>query len=94
MEEVKQPVDTGPRPWNEPKIPMQQTKSGKEKIEEAIGTIKTRIYANTMKEMPQWMVVLREFKTLRLSSFLFVAWWMGFGIGLIFAFLFWHLQVR
>lgn len=40
MDEIKEPVDTGPRPWNEPKIPMQQTKTGKEKIEEAIGTLK------------------------------------------------------
>ena len=25
---------------------------------------------------------------------MFVAWFMGFGIGLIFTFLFWHLQVN
>ncbi|KAB7503253.1 Major facilitator superfamily domain-containing protein 6, partial [Armadillidium nasatum] len=92
LEEVKEPVDNGPRPWNEPKIPMQQTKTRREKFDEAIGNIKTRIYANTMKEMPEWMVVFREFKTLRCSAFLFVAWWMGFGMGLIFSFLFWHLQ--
>ncbi|KAB7507804.1 Major facilitator superfamily domain-containing protein 6, partial [Armadillidium nasatum] len=91
LEEVKEPVDNGPRPWNEPKIPMQQTKTRREKFDEAIGNIKTRIYANTMKEMPEWMVVFREFKTLRCSAFLFVAWWMGFGMGLIFSFLFWHL---
>ncbi|KAG7172105.1 Major facilitator superfamily domain-containing protein 6-like 1, partial [Homarus americanus] len=53
---------------------------------------KTKIFAQTMKEMPEWFVVLREFKNLRCGAFLFVAWWMGFGIGLIFAFLFWHLQ--
>lgn len=134
-------MDNGPRPWNEPKIPMQQSKSQRQKIDEAIGTIKvscvnfivvmiswlcindgydilsmvceassfciflvqftllfsfsqqTKIFAQTMKEMPEWFVVLREFKNLRCGAFLFVAWWMGFGIGLIFAFLFWHLQV-
>ena len=43
--------------------------------------------------MPEWFVVLKEFKNVRCGAFLFVAWWMGFGIGLIFAFLFWHLQV-
>ncbi|XP_063594497.1 major facilitator superfamily domain-containing protein 6-like isoform X2 [Penaeus indicus] len=92
LEEVKEPVDNGPRPWNEPKIPMQEQKSQRQKIDEAIGTIKTKIFAQTMKEMPEWFVVLREFKNLRCGAFLFVAWWMGFGIGLIFAFLFWHLQ--
>ncbi|XP_045613661.1 major facilitator superfamily domain-containing protein 6 [Procambarus clarkii] len=91
-EEAKEPIDNGPRPWNEPKIPMQEQKSQRQKLDEAIGTIKTKIFAQTMKEMPQWFVVLREFKNLRCGAFLFVAWWMGFGIGLIFAFLFWHLQ--
>lgn len=42
MEEVKEPVDTGPRPWNEPKIPMQQTKTGRQQFEEAIGNIKVK----------------------------------------------------
>ncbi|XP_071541704.1 major facilitator superfamily domain-containing protein 6-B isoform X2 [Panulirus ornatus] len=92
LEENKEPVDNGPRPWNEPKIPMQEQKSQRQKFDEAIGTIKTKIFAQTMKEMPEWIVVLREFNNLRCGAFLFVAWWMGFGIGLIFAFLFWHLQ--
>ncbi|XP_018028262.1 major facilitator superfamily domain-containing protein 6 isoform X2 [Hyalella azteca] len=95
MEEVKPKSDEyegAPRPWNEPKIPMQQTKTGREKLEEVVGTLKTRVFAQTVRERPQWMLVLREFKTLRCSAFLFVAWWMGCGIGLIFAFLFWHLQ--
>lgn len=42
--------------------------------------------------MPEWVTVLRQFKDLKCVSFLFVAWFMGFGIGLIFTFLFWHLQ--
>lgn len=42
--------------------------------------------------MPEWMTVVRQFKNLKCASFLFVAWFMGFGIGLIFTFLFWHLQ--
>lgn len=40
QEEVKEPVDNGPRPWNEPKIPLQEQKSQRQKIDEAIGTIK------------------------------------------------------
>ena len=31
-----------PRPWNEPKIPMQQTKTGREKFEEAVGSLKVK----------------------------------------------------
>lgn len=40
QEEVKEPVDSGPRPWNEPKIPLQEQKSQRQKIDEAIGNIK------------------------------------------------------
>ncbi|XP_076295280.1 major facilitator superfamily domain-containing protein 6 jef isoform X2 [Lasioglossum baleicum] len=53
---------------------------------------KTKMFAQTMREIPEWMTVLKQFKDLKCASFLFVAWFMGFGIGLIFTFLFWHLQ--
>ncbi|XP_020288073.1 major facilitator superfamily domain-containing protein 6 isoform X2 [Pseudomyrmex gracilis] len=53
---------------------------------------KTKMFAQTIKEIPEWVTVLKQFKNLKCASFLFVAWWMGFGIGLIFTFLFWHLQ--
>ena len=41
---------------------------------------------------PKWREVLMLFASVRASSVLFVAWFMGFGIGLVFTFLFWHLQ--
>ena len=50
------------------------------------------MFAQTMKEIPEWVTVLKQFKDVKCASFLFVAWFMGFGIGLIFTFLFWHLQ--
>ncbi|XP_030754027.1 major facilitator superfamily domain-containing protein 6 isoform X1 [Sitophilus oryzae] len=53
---------------------------------------KTKIFAQTTREIPEWVTVLAQFKNLKCASFLFVAWFMGFGIGLIFTFLFWHLQ--
>ena len=28
----------------------------------------------------------------RIGSVLFITWFMGFGVGLVFTFLFWHLQ--
>lgn len=40
----------------------------------------------------KWIKVLKTFATLHYASFLFVVWWFGFGVGLIFCFLFWHLQ--
>ena len=52
----------------------------------------TKIFAQTTREIPEWVTVLSHFKDLKCASFLFVAWFMGFGIGLIFTFLFWHLQ--
>uniref|UniRef100_A0A1A9WHX7 Major facilitator superfamily associated domain-containing protein n=1 Tax=Glossina brevipalpis TaxID=37001 RepID=A0A1A9WHX7_9MUSC len=52
----------------------------------------SKMFAQTTKEMPEWMTVLTHFKDLKTCAFLFVAWFMGFGIGLIFTFLFWHLQ--
>jgi len=42
--------------------------------------------------MPQWITVMRMFAPISYSSMLFVLWFMGFGIGLVFSFLFWHLQ--
>ncbi|XP_033218871.1 major facilitator superfamily domain-containing protein 6-A isoform X3 [Belonocnema kinseyi] len=53
---------------------------------------KSKIFAQTTREIPEWVTVIRQFKDLKCASFLFVAWFMGFGIGLIFTFLFWHLQ--
>lgn len=52
-----------------------------------------KVFAQTTREMPEWVTVLRQFQNMKAASFLFVAWFMGFGIGLIFTFLFWHLQV-
>jgi hypothetical protein len=51
------------------------------------------MFAQTTREIPEWVTVLKQFANLKCGSFLFVSWFMGFGIGLIFTFLFWHLQV-
>lgn len=58
---------------------------------QALGA-QTKMFAQTTREMPEWFTVLKQFRNLKCMSFLFVAWFMGFGIGLIFTFLFWHLQ--
>lgn len=54
----------------------------------------TKMFAQRLTtERPEWFLVFQSFsKDLKCLSFLFVAWFLGFGIGIIFTFLFWHLQ--
>uniref|UniRef100_A0A1A7XKI3 Major facilitator superfamily domain containing 6 n=1 Tax=Iconisemion striatum TaxID=60296 RepID=A0A1A7XKI3_9TELE len=40
----------------------------------------------------QYWDLLRLLCTVRYSSILFVAWFMGFGYGFVFSFLYWHLE--
>ena len=61
-------------------------------ISEYIFKFQTKVFAQTVREIPEWLTILKHFNNLKCGSFLFVAWFMGFGIGLIFTFLFWHLQ--
>lgn len=42
--------------------------------------------------LPQWVSVLKMFAPIQFSSMFFILWFSGFGVGLVFAFLFWHLQ--
>ena len=42
--------------------------------------------------MPGWMTVLRTLGNPHYGAVLFLTWFFGFGIGLNFTFLFWHLQ--
>ena len=44
--------------------------------------------------MPEFVAVFKAMANLRMLMCMIVAWVMGIGIGLIFTFLFWHLQVR
>lgn len=43
--------------------------------------------------LPQMMTILRLFGTIHYGAMLYLTWFMGFGVGLMFTFLFWHLQV-
>lgn len=42
--------------------------------------------------LAKWIAVMKMLATFKYISVLFVSWFMGFGIGLIFTFLFWYLQ--
>jgi MFS family permease len=59
---------------------------------EFIDKWKSAVFAQRQRKLPDWMTVIRSCSNLRYGSFLFVVWFMGLGIGLVFAFLFWHLQ--
>ncbi|XP_064471593.1 major facilitator superfamily domain-containing protein 6-like [Ornithodoros turicata] len=72
-----------------PGIPAARQPEKEEKVPE---TAKSTVFAQTTRKLPEWFAVLRTFANLRYGAFLYVTWFMGFGIGLVFTFLFWHLQ--
>ncbi|XP_035712170.1 major facilitator superfamily domain-containing protein 6 isoform X2 [Folsomia candida] len=51
------------------------------------------VFAQQNKAISGWLIVLRHPQNSLIGiAFLFIAWIMGIGAGLIFTFLFWHLQ--
>ncbi|VDD83251.1 unnamed protein product [Mesocestoides corti] len=48
--------------------------------------------ATAQMKVTQYLAVLKQFTQPRLAIFLFVTWFMGIGAGIVFNFLFWHLQ--
>ena len=42
--------------------------------------------------LPDWLSVLKLFGNVRFGCILYMLWYMGFGVGLGFTFLYWHLQ--
>ncbi len=69
----------------------QQASQG-EKLKE-VGE-KAKVFAQQLRSMPEFAAVFRAMTNLRVLVFYCVAWIMGIGMGLIFTFLFWHLQVQ
>lgn len=53
---------------------------------------RAKVFAQKLRSMPEFAAVFKAFTNVRLLMFMLVAWVMGIGIGLIFTFLFWHLQ--
>ncbi|VDM32789.1 unnamed protein product [Hydatigera taeniaeformis] len=48
--------------------------------------------ATAQTKITQYLTVLKQFVRPKLAFFLFVTWFMGIGSGIVFSFLFWHLQ--
>ena len=51
-----------------------------------------KVFASQLRSMPEFGAVMKALTNIRLLMFTLTAWVMGIGIGLIFTFLFWHLQ--
>lgn len=63
-------------------------------VTDPTGIPHTTVFAQQNKKIPEWFIVLKHYRSSpNCMAFLFIAWLMGIGIGLIFTFLFWHLQV-
>lgn len=53
---------------------------------------KSAVFAQNTWEVPEWVNVFRQFKNSLHLMYLFITWFLGCGVGLVFTFLFWHLQ--
>ena len=49
-------------------------------------------FAQSTWELPEWFNVFRQFRKSMHLTYLFITWFLGCGVGLVFTFLFWHLQ--
>lgn len=60
---------------------------------DAVGdTVNSTQKGHTEAPKHVWITVLKTFGTVHYVAVLYVIWFMGFGNGLVFTFLFWHLQ--
>lgn len=83
----------GPKPWQNtaPAINIPKEYQTKKKSE-FIDRWKSAVFAQRTRSLPSWVGVLRSINNMRKIAFIIVIWFMGFGVGLVFTFLFWHLQ--
>lgn len=71
--------------------PNGQQNGGKEKFE-FLDKWKSAVFAQRTGELPEWVNVFRQFKNSLHLTYLFITWFLGCGVGIVFTFLFWHLQ--
>lgn len=76
-------------PVNAP--PPSQASANKEKFE-FLDKWKSAVFAQSTGELPEWVNVFRQFSRTMHLTYLFITWFLGCGVGLVFTFLFWHLQ--
>lgn len=71
--------------------PTNQQGNGKEKFE-FLDKWKSAVFAQRTWDIPEWVNVFRQFRNSLHLMYLFITWFLGCGVGLVFTFLFWHLQ--
>ena len=84
-------LNGGPGGSQSQQAQKQREEDQKEKLKKIAE--KGRVFAQQLRSMPEFAAVFKAMANLRLFTFMVVAWVMGVGVGLIFTFLFWHLQV-
>lgn len=79
---------------NEPriKITLDAVEEKKEKIIDLLSPFIPRGKPGQSGTMPGWISVIKLFANYKHGAVLYLTWFMGFGVGLVFTFLFWHLQ--
>lgn len=77
-------------PINAP--PSDTNRQGGKENFEFLDKWKSAVFAQNTWEPPEWVKVFRQFKHSLHLMYLFITWFLGCGVGLVFTFLFWHLQ--
>lgn len=54
--------------------------------------VQSAVFAQRQRGLPEWFAVVKQVANLKYATFLLTGFFMGFGIGMVFTFLFWHLQ--
>lgn len=54
---------------------------------------KSGVWSSRFSRRLEWLSLLKNITNIKLIALIALAWFMGAGVGLVFSFLFWHLQV-
>lgn len=68
--------------------------NGKKRKFELLDQWKSSVFAQNFNRRLEWFSLFKNITDIKLIALISLAWFMGTGIGLVFSFLFWHLQVN
>ena len=67
--------------------------NGKKRKFELLDQWKSGVWSQRFNRRLEWLSLLKNIRNIKLIALISLAWFMGCGVGLVFSFLFWHLQV-
>lgn len=67
--------------------------NNKKKKFELLDKLKSGVFAQRFNNRPELLELIQNITNVKLVTLILLAWFMGTGVGLVFSFLFWHLQV-